>query len=224
MKKPLVSVKTDHAPGNRGVLLESNSMSELNHKKVAAQLDAVAEAFMALAGSFRGGGDDEGDTGKPGKVGGPKKRSKASSKVEAGGDEAGEELSVETVREALKGLVAAKGKEVMLEALESVGAGKLADVDETQYVELMEKVKELQEAEEEAEAPAPKKSKKATKAPTLAQVKAAAQALIDADKAAYTKITKKLGKPSDMDADDYAAAIEAYEGAMPEEEEADEDL
>jgi len=55
-------------------------------------------------------------------------------------------------------------------------------------------------------------------------VQAAAGALIEADKPAYLKLAKKLGKPSEMDASNYAAALAAYEAAMPAEEEAEEDL
>jgi hypothetical protein len=52
--------------------------------------------------------------------------------------------------------------------------------------------------------------------PTLDDVTEAAKALIDADKPAYLKITKKLGKPSEMDESVYAQAIAAYQEAMPE--------
>ena len=48
----------------------------------------------------------------------------------------------------------------------------------------------------------------------------AAKALIEADKPAYVKLTKKLGKPSEMDESDYAAAIEAYTEAMPADDDA----
>lgn len=205
----------------------------INSKKVAEQLDAISEAFMALAGTFRAGsGSDEdssgdGEAAKP--VRGTKPAAKSASKPAAKKAQAVEEseLTIDDVRTKLKELVEAKGKEKMVEALESVGAGKLADVDESQYQELVDKAQEFIDEEEEADpvpakkAPAKGKAKKA--GPTLDEVNEAAKALIAADKPAYLKLSKKLGKPSEMDEDDYAAAIAAYEAAMPEEAGEDDD-
>jgi hypothetical protein len=106
----------------------------------------------------------------------------------------------------------------MVEALESVGAGKLADVDESQYQELIDAAQAMIDEEESpAKKPAAKKSAKKA-GPSLDEVNEAAKALITADKPAYLKITKKLGKPSEMEEGDYAAAIESYTEAMPAEE------
>lgn len=195
----------------------------INSKKVAEQLDAISEAFMALAGTFRSGGSDTADTDgdepaeKPvrGAKSAPKPAAKpAAKKAQAEQDE----LSIDDVRTKLKELVEAKGKEKMVEALESVGAGKLADVDESQYQELVDKAQEFIDEEDEPapakKAPAKKTAKKA--GPTLDDVNEAAKALIAADKPAYLKLSKKLGKPSEMEEDDYATAIAAYEQAMPE--------
>ena len=204
----------------------------INSKKVAEQLDIISEAFMALAGTFRSGGSadqaDDGDeqVAKPvrGSKSAPKPAAKpAAKKAQAEQDE----LSIDDVRTKLKELVEAKGKEKMVEALESVGAGKLADVDESQYQELVDKAQEFIDEEDEApakKAPAKKTAKKA--GPTLDDVNEAAKALIAVDKPAYLKLSKKLGKPSEMEEDDYAAAIAAYEQAMPEEagEDGDDDL
>lgn len=198
---------------------------ELDPKKVAEQLDDIAAAFSALALTFRTAGDGEpAASGKP-KAGG-KPAAKSSAKVAAGAAEEPAELTEDDVREALKELVAAKGKDVMVSALESVGAAKLGDVDESQYTELMGKIAELTEAPEPEPEPVKKGKPAAKKAavkkagPTLEQVTEAASALIDADKPAYLKLMKKLGKPSDMAEDDYAAAIAAYEAAMPEADDA----
>ena len=199
----------------------------INSKKVAEQLDAISEAFMALAGTFRsgveGGADTDGDEPAAKPVRGSKSTPKpAAKKAQAEQDE----LSIDDVRTKLKELVEAKGKEKMVEALESVGAGKLADVDESQYQELVDKAQEFIDEEDEADpvpskkVPAKGKAKKA--GPTLDDVNEAAKALIAADKPAYLKISKKLGKPSEMEEDDYAAAIAAYEQAMPED--GDDDL
>lgn len=191
----------------------------LNLSVIAAALATIATEFTRLEGCFRtaaGGGEG---TSSDAPAGGKKR----AAVVEPPADEAGEH-SEDDVREALKGLAGSKGKDVMLEALAAVGAGKLGDVDESQYGELMEKITELSEAEEK---PAPVKGKatkpaaktaKAKKGPTLEEVTEAAQALIKADKPAYLKITKKLGKPSEMEEDGYAAALEAYTEAMPEDD------
>ena len=195
----------------------------INHKKVAEQLDAISEAFMALAGTFRSGGGSAESEGVDGEAEKPVRASKsaakpAASKPAAKKAQAVEEsdLTIDDVRTKLKELVEAKGKEKMVEALESVGAGKLADVDESQYQELVDKAQEFIDEEDEAPAKkvAPKGKKKA--GPSLDDVNEAAKALIAADKPAYLKLAKKLGKPSEMEEDDYAAAIAAYEQAMPE--------
>ncbi|AKA60308.1 hypothetical protein P26218_05 [Rhodoferax phage P26218] len=218
--------------GIQAVFQECLNMS-INSKKVAEQLDAISEAFMALAGTFRSGSGDsesegvDGEAAKP--VRGAKSASKPATKPAAKKAQAEQdELSIDDVRTKLKELVEAKGKEKMVEALESVGAGKLADVDESQYQELVDKAQEFIDEEDEPapakKAPAKKTAKKA--GPTLDDVNEAAKALIAADKPAYLKLSKKLGKPSEMEEDDYATAIAAYEQAMPEEagEEGDDDL
>lgn len=211
-------------------------MSYLNLKKLSDQFEELSTLMMAISGTFRDagyGGDDTVDDDAPAKpVRGAAKSApagkpaakKAAKKVT---DE--DSLDIDTVRAKLTELMDAKGKDKMIEALEHVGAGKLGDVDESQYQDLFDKAEELL-AEEEEEAPAPKKTaaKKTSKktGPTLDDVTAAAEALIEADKTAYVKIMKKLGKPSEMDEADYAKAIAAYEAAMPEAdaEESDEGL
>lgn len=193
----------------------------MDAKKVAEQFDIIAEACGALASMFRGSGGGAGSAAADGKAAKPVRGKPAPAPTE-------DEVDIDTVREALKELMELRGKEVMVQALESVGAGKLADVDESQYQELLDKVAELKE--EPADPPEPTKTTKPSRSrskakagPTLEQVTDAAKALIDADKPAYVKLTKKLGKPSEMDEADYAAAIEAYEAAMPAEE-GDDDL
>jgi hypothetical protein len=194
---------------------------ELDMNKVADQLDELAQVVIALSGTFRAAGGGGGTASGKGKTGG-KPAGKPPAKVAAGAAEEGAELTEDDVREKLKELVAAKGKDVMVSALESVGAAKLGDVDESQYAELVEKIDELiaeEETEPEPAKPAKKVAAKKTAkkaGPTLEEVTAAASALIDADKPAYMKLMKKLGKPSDMDEANYAAAIAAYEAAMPD--------
>jgi hypothetical protein len=215
--------------GIQAAIQECLNMS-INSKKVAEQLDAISEAFMALAGTFRSSGSaDQADDGDE-QVAKPVRSSKSAAKPAASKPAAKkaqaeqDELSIDDVRTKLKELVEAKGKEKMVEALESVGAGKLADVDESQYQELVDKAQEFIDEEDEAPAkkPAAKKTAKKT-GPTLDDVNEAAKALIAADKPAYLKLSKKLGKPSEMEEDDYATAIAAYEQAMPEGSEDGED-
>lgn len=193
-------------------------MSELNLKKLADQFDELAATLTAISGTFRTGAGGSKGAGVDGKTAGRTPAGKAkAAKVEEGSDE---ELTIDAVRAKLKELVEAKGKDKMVEALESVGAGKLADVDESQYQELVDTAQGIIDEEEDeapTKKPAAKKTAKAKKGPSLEDVNTAAKALIEADKPAYMKLTKKLGKPSEMDESDYAAAIEAYEGAMPEE-------
>lgn len=217
------------APRFRGTIQECMNMS-LNHKAIAAQLSIIGTAYLALEGYFRAASGDAGEEGgdapasKPVRGGKSAPASKPAAK-KAQAEPADADLSIDEVREKLKELVAAKGKEKMVEALESVGAGKLADVDESQYQELVDKAQEFIDEDDEpapAKKPAAKKGKKA--GPTIDEVNEAAKALIAADKPAYMKLTKKLGKPSEMDEADYAAAIAAYEEAMPEEGGEDDEL
>lgn len=218
--------------GIQAVFQECMKMS-INHKKVAEQLDAISEAFMALAGSFRSGSSSDEDSAGDGEAAKPVRGAKSTAKPAASKPAATKaktveesDLTIDEVRAKLKELVEAKGKEKMVEALESVGAGKLGDVDESQYQELLDKAQEFIDEEDEAPAKKPAPKGKAKKAgPTLDEVNEAAKALIAADKPAYLKLAKKLGKPSEMEEDDYAAAIAAYEQAMPEgSEDGDDDL
>lgn len=197
----------------------------INSKKVAEQLDAISEAFTVLASTFRSGVSEGADSGDDEPTTKPVRGTKSAAKPAAKKAQAAEEsdLTIDDVRSKLKELVEAKGKDKMVEALESVGAGKLADVDESQYQELVDNAQAAID-EEDDEPVAKKAPAKGKKVASLDDVNDAARALIAADKPAYLKLAKKLGKPSEMDEDDYAAAITAYEAAMPEEDGADDDL
>ena len=193
---------------------------ELNNEQVAETLDEIASLFTKLAGSFRapaGGGKAARNDGKA--AGKPAAGKRAPTKVEEGDDE----VTVDMVREKLKELTVAKGKDKMVEALESVGAGRLADVDESQYQELIDKAQEMIDAEDEAEDDAPKAKKPAAKkakkpAVTLDQLTEAAQALMEADKPALVKLVKKYGKVSEADESVYAEYLKAIQDAMPADE------
>lgn len=202
-------------------------MSDLNHEKLAEQFDELSSLMSAIAGTFRPSPVTGKKPAVAAKAAGPGKAAKPPAKVEAGDDDEETEVTIDDVREALKELNDLRGKEVMIQAMESVGAGVLADVDESQYPELMAEVARLA-AEEPEEPPTPAKKtagkKTAKKAgPTLEEVQTAARALIDADKPAYAKLVKKMGKPSEMDEANYATALAAYEAVMPEEADEDDD-
>jgi len=193
-------------------------------KKIAAALKAFSEAADELAAAFSsaggadGGGDDDEGTGKP-----KSSATRSKTKVAKGKPAESDGPDEDTVREKMKELVEAKGKDALLEAFAAVGAGKLADVDESQYQELIDKAQELIDAEEEEEEKPAKKTaaKGKTKAVTQKQVLAAAKALLEADAAIYKKVCKKLGvaKASEVEEDDFGTALAAFEAAMPEEEE-----
>lgn len=217
-----------NAPRIWGVLKECLTM-ELDHEQIAEKLDQISELFTQLAGSFR----LRGGSAKNRSVDGAAEKPVRASKPAAGGklkpaakkeETTEEELSIDTVREKLKELVEAKGKDKMVEALESVGAGKLADVDESQYQELMDKAQELIDEEDEPEKKPAKKTSK-DRVVTLDELTAAAKELIEVDKAAFVRLSKKFGKPSECDESQYADYLKALQAAMSEEteEETEED-
>ena len=202
-------------------------MDQKTLKKLATQFDELAAIVIAISGTFRASSGGDEDSGADAPADKPVRAAKPAAgkgKPAAEPDEPAEasDVSEDDVREALTELLESHGKEVMVAALETVGAGKLADVDESQYQELLDAVNAAKEEPVEAAKPAAKPAAKTTKAkkgPTLEDTQAAAQALIHHDKSVYLKLAKKLGKPSEMDEGDYAAAIAAYEGAMPVDDE-----
>ena len=190
----------------------------IDNKKVAEQFDAIAEACGALAQLFRNAGSTS--TAKSGDAETKPKRTAKSKSVPD------EEFSQDDVRTALKELMTLRGKDVMASALESVGAGKLPDVDESQYGELMAKIEELK-AEEPEDAPAPKATaKRATKkkaGPTQDDVVEVFKKLIAEDKALATKVLKGLGvkKVSELDEEQFQDAIDAANAALEGDDEDD---
>lgn len=194
---------------------------ELNFDAIADAHDAIAEQHNKLASYFRNGGS--GTVGGTANGGAKKPAAKsAASKPAAKGKKAepeDTELTIDEVREALKELVAVRGKEVMVQALESVGAGKLADVDESQYQELMVEVERLKEEEPEDEAPAKKtrtRSKAKAKGPTADDLLEKFKELIASDRDAAKAVLKELGvaKISEVDDGDITDAMAAIEAAL----------
>lgn len=208
-------------------------MSELNHEAIADTLDAIAEQHAKLASYFRNGGSGAAGSGVNGAAKKPAAKSTAkpaAGKAKAKAEPEDTELTIDEVREALKELMEARGKDVMVAALESVGAGKLADVDESQYQELITEIERLkEEPEEEEEAPAKKtrtRSKAKAKGPTAEDLLEKFKELIEADREAAKKVLKtmKVAKISEIDDDDdIATAMDLIEKAMPTDD-GDDDL
>lgn len=199
-------------------------MSDINNAQVAETLDEISELMSKLAGHFRSSSSGSSGAAVDGTakkaVRGAAASKPAAGKAKAKAAEPDEELTIEEVREALKELVELRGKEVMVQALESVGAGKLADVDESQYAELMVEVERLKEEEpEEAPEPAKKtrtRSKAKAKGPTMEDLVEKFKELIESDRAAAKAVVKELGvtKISEVDDDDIADAMTAVEAAL----------
>lgn len=192
-----------------------------DNKAIAEQFSIIGEAFIALSAMFLDGGDKAAKaTGTAKATAKPAAKSKPVSKP------ADDEHTEDDVRTALKGLMEKHGKDKMVEALELVGAGKLADVDESQYGELMGVVEGFMEEEPEAPEPKGKPAAKKTtkkKGPSVDDVTAKFKELIAADKALAKSVLKELGvaKVSDLDEDQYQEAIDAVTTAL---EGADDDL
>lgn len=200
----------------------------MDYEKAAEACDDIAAAYGKLANIFRAATDtvapakrtrgakgnerDDDNDDKPAKRGTAKGKTKAA--------EQDEDLTIDDVREVLRELVDAKGKEKLAEALASVGAGKLADVDESQYGELVEEAKRMITEEEPEEAPAAKKRTRepAKKGPTAEDLLEKFKELIAADKTKAKAVLKDLGvsKISEVDDDDVADAMEAVEAALAE--------
>lgn len=209
--------------------------NNVDNQKVSELFDAAAAAFLALSSAFRAASDAGASAGVDAKAVKTKSRTKPQPKVEDSIDQDGAEdentVTVDEVRAALRALVEDKGMTVMKKLLKkTTGLDALGDVDPSQYPDLMMAAKKALDAqpesvEEEDAEPAKKPAAKAAKPKgvTLDQVKAAASALIDVDKPAYLAITKKLGKPSEMDESAFPNALKAYAAAMPEDD-ADDDI
>lgn len=187
-------------------------------KQIADTLDQISELFASLAGTFRGAGsgekDSAGDGPAPAPVSGRRKpATKAVAKPEADSaddDEGGTaEATEDEVREALKELAASKGKTVMAAALKSVGAGRLSDVDESQYGELMAEVNKLMQ--DKPKATAKGKAKKADM--DYDTLEAKFKELVESDKAVAKTVLKSAGlkKLSDIDTEDADAMQELYD-------------
>jgi hypothetical protein len=180
-----------------------------DNKAIAEQLTIIGEAFMALSTMFLVDGDKAGKSAGASKAAAkPATKSKSVPKDEPTEDD---------VRTALKGLMDKHGKDKMVEALATVGAGKLGDVDESQYSELLENIEGFMAAEPEAPEPEKKTRKpRAKKGPSLDDVTAKFKELIESDKALAKSVLKELGvaKVSELEEDQYQEAIDAVAAAL----------
>jgi hypothetical protein len=179
--------------------------------ELAAACETMSEGYLAMAGIFRTASKGGAAAGGNAKAGGKSKP-------------AADDLDLDAVKEALKSLAEAKGKDKVAEALTEVGAGRLSDVDESQYEELMTKITELMEAEDEPE-PAAKKTRSRSKKVVepevdMDSVTVKFKALLKADKPAAVKLLKKLGidKFGELDEDDIPKADKLIDAAMPEDD------
>ena len=189
-----------------------------DNKAIAEQFNIIGEAFIALSAMFLVDGDKAAKaTGTAKTTAKPATKSKPVSKP------VDDEHTEDDVRTALKDLMEKHGKDKMVEALELVGAGKLADVDDSQYGELLGIIEGFMEEEPEAPAPAKKTAAKKTAkkaGPTLDGVTAKFKELIAADKNTAKAVLKKLGvaKVSELDEDQYQEAIDAAEAGLAEDD------
>ncbi len=184
----------------------------MDNKQLADLFDELSETMTKIAGTFRGAGSSQpsadGDAGAGRKVRKPAKPA----------PDAEEAITEDTVREALKKLADEKGAGEMKKALESVGAGRLSDVDEDQYEELMANIEKALTAKK---ATAPKKGKKAEV--TFDEVSEAFKTLLDEDRAAAKRVLKgagvgKLSELEDADADTLAEVLAAIKVAGEEDD------
>lgn len=170
----------------------------MNAKKLAEQFSAMAALMEAISGTFRDGGSGAADSAGDGAPEKPVRGRKSKPATKA-------EITIETLREKLKELAAAKGKDKMADALQAVGAGRLPDVEEDQFQELSDAIDELMAAEDK---PAPKgKAKTKPAGPTFEEVEAAFKELMASDRDAAKAVLKEAGlkKLSEVDQDDEGA-------------------
>lgn len=198
-------------------------------KKLAAQFDALAETLTAIGGTFRSAGGDSEDEGGDEPAGKPVRRTRTSkAAAPAKGKAATSEITQDTLREKLKDLAGAKGKEKMAEALAEVGAGRLPEVEEDDYEALDAAIDKLMAAKDKASAAKRGKAKKA--APTYDEVEEKFKELLAADKDAARAVLKEAGlkKLSESDADDEGAMTDLMtaitEALEAGDEEEDEDM
>lgn len=192
-----------------------------DNKAIAEQFSIIGEAFIALSAMFLVDGDKAATA-----TGTKKAPAKSATKSKPVSKPADDEHTEDDVRTALKGLMEKHGKDKMVEALNMVGADKLANVDDSQYGELMGIIEGFMSEEEEAPEPEKKPAAKRAakkKGPTVDDVTAKFKELINADKNLAKSVLKELGvaKVSELDEDQYQEAIDAVDAAL---EGADDDL
>jgi len=200
--------------------------TEKTFAKLADQFSELTDILLAISGTFRAAGDggeeDGGDEPAGKKVRGAKP---AAGKPAAKSKAKASEVTEDTVREKLTELADAKGAAVMKEALQAVGAGRLSDVGEDQYQELIDKAQELLDAED---APPPKKkaaAKKAKPEPVdFDELTAKFKKLMKDDIAAAKAVLKANGvaKLAELDQDD-EDALQEFSKALDEALGSDED-
>ena len=190
----------------------------LDHEKLADLFDAMGSLFARAAHEFRQTAPAEPEAPAPAPA--PKTRKpKATAEPApvAAPDAEAAELTIDDMRTALKGLMETHGKEVMANALKAVGAGRLADVDPSQYQELTTLIFQAQATPVEPEAPAKPAG------PAFSEVTAVFKQLIEKDKNKAMAVLSAFDvkKVSALPEDKWQEAIDTVIGVLAEPDEED---
>jgi len=191
----------------------------LDHEKLADLFDAMGSLFARAAHESRQTAPAEPEA--PALAPAPKTRKpKAAAEPMpapvAAPDFESMELTIDDMRTALKGLMETHGKEVMANALKAVGAGRLADVDPSQYQELITLIFQAQAA------PASIVSAKPS-GPAFSEVTAVFKQLIEKDKNKAMAVLSAFDvkKVSALPEDKWQEAIDTVIGVLAEPDEED---
>ena len=194
----------------------------LDHERLADLFDAMGSLFARAAHEFRQTAPAPAEPEAPAPAPAPKTRKpKAAAEPMpapvAAPDFESVELTIDDMRTALKGLMETHGKEVMANALKAVGAGRLADVDPSQYQELTSLIFQAQTTPVEPEAPAKPAG------PTFSEVTTVFKHLIEADKSKALAVLSAFDvkKVSALPEDKWQEAIDTVIGVLAEPDEED---
>ena len=185
----------------------------LDHEKLADLFDAMGSLFARAAHEFRQTAPAEPEAPAPAPV--PKTRKPKAAAAES--DPEPVELTIDDMRTALKGLMKTHGKEAMANALKAVGAGRLADVDPSQYQELTTLIFQAQAKPVEPEAPAKPAG------PAFSEVTAVFKQLIEKDKNKAMAVLSAFDvkKVSALPEDKWQEAIDTVMAVLAEPDEED---
>ena len=192
----------------------------LDHEKLADLFDAMGSLFARAAHEFRQTAPAEPEAPAPApapKTRKPKATAESAPAPVSVPDSEAAELTIDDMRTALKGLMETHGKEVMANALKAVGAGRLADVDPSQYQELTALIFQAQATPVEPEAPAKPAG------PAFSEVTAVFKQLIEKDKNKAMAVLSAFDvkKVSALPEDKWQEAIDTVMAVLAEPDEED---